>query len=276
MDASLLRWILLFIGLVVILGVYLAGLHQVRMRKQAQIDTFSRGDEPFDLLDADLRRELEGLENVVQDEPQLESEVPKVSPAIEDPRNSSPVPPVAGPPNEATAAQHKSSESPSRTVEVPRSLRHSSQPVASSRQAQDLVLFYLKPVSGEPVRQRFLIQILQNCGLEFGERQMFHLLDCGQILFSVAALTDDGVLDPGMPANQMLPGVVCYMRVGQQRYPQRSFEKMLQAIDLLVRGLEFKVYKADWRLLTVDDVKRIREQLHRLQPGHDAESQRGV
>jgi len=251
MDASLLRWILLVIGLLVILGVYLAGLHQVRMRKQAQIENFTRGDDPLDILDVDLHRELQNLDAVVKEDSQAVTQESVVSPSLEIQAEEKPAP-IRAP--QAAAVE-------SRTVAVPRSLRRTTEGASVAMPSRDLILFYLKSVSGEPVRLRFLIQILQNSGLEYGERQMYHFVDCNQILFSVAALTDDGVLDPGQAPNTTLPGVVCYMKLAQESQPQRAFEKMLQVIDFLVRGLEFKVYKPDWRLLTVDDVRNLRNKL---------------
>ena len=42
MDASALRWVLAIIGIVLLLGIYLYGLHQSRLRKRAAVDTFTR------------------------------------------------------------------------------------------------------------------------------------------------------------------------------------------------------------------------------------------
>jgi len=42
MDASLFRWVLVIIALVLALAIYLFGQHQARLRKRSAIETFTR------------------------------------------------------------------------------------------------------------------------------------------------------------------------------------------------------------------------------------------
>ena len=67
MDASALRWVLAIIGIVLLVGIYLYGLHQNRLRKRAAVETFTREeiDSAF-IEDEQLREELDNLNQIME------------------------------------------------------------------------------------------------------------------------------------------------------------------------------------------------------------------
>ncbi|NNE64880.1 MAG: hypothetical protein HKN34_12405, partial [Gammaproteobacteria bacterium] len=66
MDASSLRWVLAIIGIVLLVGIYLYGLQQNRMRNRAARETFTREeiDTAF-IEDTELRMELDHLGEII-------------------------------------------------------------------------------------------------------------------------------------------------------------------------------------------------------------------
>ena len=76
MDASSLRWVLAIIGIVLLVGIYLYGLQQSRMRDRAARETFTRDeiDTAF-IEDSDLRMELENLGEIISNDSDQTGEV---------------------------------------------------------------------------------------------------------------------------------------------------------------------------------------------------------
>ena len=85
MDASALRWTLAIIGIVLLVGIYLYGLHQNRLLKRAAMETFTRDeiDSAF-IEDEQLREELDILNQIMNEADQLASlgEI-NINPALE-------------------------------------------------------------------------------------------------------------------------------------------------------------------------------------------------
>ena len=85
MDATTLRWALAIIGLVILVGIYLYGVHQNRLRKRSALETFTREeiDSAF-IEDEQLRDELDNI-NLILDESddKIDFSEIRVNPAME-------------------------------------------------------------------------------------------------------------------------------------------------------------------------------------------------
>ena len=85
MDASALRWVLATIGIVLLVGIYLFNLHQIRLRKRVAMETFAREeiDSAF-IEDEQLREEFANLNQIMEETNSHENfEEIKINPALE-------------------------------------------------------------------------------------------------------------------------------------------------------------------------------------------------
>ncbi len=85
MDASALRWTLAIIGIVLLVGIYLYGLQQNRLRKRTARDTFTREeiDSAF-IEDQQLRDELNNIGEIIStDNEKINLGEIKINPAME-------------------------------------------------------------------------------------------------------------------------------------------------------------------------------------------------
>lgn len=110
-----------------------------------------------------------------------------------------------------------------------------------------------------------LLQALLTCGLRFGEKNFFHRYEQhaeGQtVLFSVAAATETGELNPDNMGNFSFSGLSFFIILNQHIYPSVNFELMLDTARQLAEDLGGVLLDEKQAVLTREKVQKIREKI---------------
>lgn len=236
MDASALRWTLGIIGIVLLVGIYLHGLHQNRLRKRIAMETFAREevDSAF-IEDEELRSELDNLNQIMSESDEQESfDQIKINPAIE-----ADLTPVKLPPPEWFIAD-----------------------IISSLDADQMVNYLIyhadfRLMTGEEVESAMRL-----AGLDSNDDGYMEYRQDDELSFTIASLSPPGhFIDIATPEFST-QGFNCFIDLQTNSNPSEAYEIMLKKIDELVRLLNVKVYQPNHDLLTISDVTRIRSKLN--------------
>ena len=235
MDASALRWALAIIGIVLLVGIYLYGLQQNRMRNRAARETFTREeiDTAF-IEDSQLRVELDNLGEIISKQSnQVNVDDISINPALE--------------------ADIGTARKPTAEIYIVDSI--------SEIDPQKLISHYLIRsdqglVTGEEVQA-----ILSYTGLELGQSGMLEYHESGQLCFSIANLSEPGHFSDLESSEFTTVGLNCFINLESNQNAFKNYETMLKKIDELVRLLNFKVYQSNQQLLTISEVTDIRKKL---------------
>ena len=235
MDASSLRWVLAIIGIVLLVGIYLYGLQQSRMRDRAARETFTRDeiDTAF-IEDSDLRMELENLGEIISnDSDQVNTGDIKINPAMEA---------DIGP------------------VKKPNVKLYIADAVADIEPQNRISHFLIRP-GYELLTSEELQSVLSYTGLQVGDSGMLEYYEEEQLCFSIASLSEPGNFSDIESAEFITLGLNCFINLQANENALKNYEKMLKKIDELVRLLNFKVYQSNQQLLTISEVTDIRKKL---------------
>mgnify|MGYP001546457829 CR=1 FL=1 len=93
---------------------------------------------------------------------------------------------------------------------------------------------------------------LQSQKLQFGERQIYHRMEQGMIVFSVASLLKPGALDPAQSASFETPGLSVFMVLPGPVKPVAAFNDMVSTARALAKALNADVYDARRQPFTAD------------------------
>jgi len=234
MDASALRWTLAIIGVVLLVGIYLYGLQQNRLRKRAARDTFAREeiDSAF-IEDEQLREELDNLGQIINDDasnPEVASI--NINPALE--ANLAPEP------------VHR--------IEL-------FIPDAISRiDEENLVSHLLMHADQRLITGEELASATSHVGLVINAEGLLEY-DADEFCFCIASLSEPGHFSDMDQLEFSSLGLNCFIDLAVCDDPFKSYETMLKKIDELVRLLGVKVYQSNQQLLTISDVTEIRKKL---------------
>lgn len=235
MDASALRWALGIIGIVLLVGIYLYGLQQNRMRKRAARDTFTREeiDSAF-IEDQQLREELDNIGEIIStDNEKVNHSEIRINPAMEadmSPVNIDPVP--------LFIADVAAEIDPDKLIS--HLLMHSD----------------YRFLTGEEVRSA-----LSHTGIEMNSEGLLEYRDASGRCFIVASLSTPGDFS-GLDSPEFTTlGLNCFINLETDGNAFKNYETMLKKIDELVRLLNLKVYQSNQQLLTISDVTDIRKKL---------------
>jgi FtsZ-interacting cell division protein ZipA len=235
MDASALRWTLGIIGIVLLVGIYLHGLHQNRLRKRAAMETFTREevDSAF-IEDEELRTELNNLNQIMSesDEQQSFDEI-KMNPAIE-----AGLTPVKQPPPEWYIDDNLSTLDSDKVI--------------------NYLLYY---ADFELMTSEQVESAMRLTGLVANQDGYMEFHQDGGLSFTIASLSSPGhFIDIDKPEFST-QGFNCFIDLQTNGNPSVAYEIMLKKIDELVRMLDVRVYQPNHDLLTISDVTRIRSKL---------------
>ena len=235
MDASALRWTLAIIGIVLLVGIYLHGLHQNRLRKRTAMETFTREevDSAF-IEDEELRTELDNLNQIIAESDEQESfDKIKINPAIE-----ADLTPFKQPPPEWFVAD-----------------------IVSALDEDQMVNYLIyhddfQLMTGEEVESAMRL-----AGLVINDDGYMECRHEDELRFTIASLSAPGHFTDFASPEYTTCGFNCFIDLQTNVDSSIAYEIMLKKIDELVRLLNVKVYQPNHDLLTISDVTRIRSKL---------------
>lgn len=98
---------------------------------------------------------------------------------------------------------------------------------------------------------------LQAHGLAFGEHRIYHRLQDGKAVFSVANLVKPGVLDPAEQQQFSTPGLAVFMVLPGPVRPQLALQDMLSTTQALAQALNAEVYDERRQRFTPDSARQL-------------------
>lgn len=139
------------------------------------------------------------------------------------------------------------------------------QPVAHTPLPLERQIIFLRASAGQPYGGYELLQSLMSCGLAFGEQNIFHRYEqSGEqkiILFSIAAATKTGELNPEKMAGFTCQGLSLFLTLNDHMYPSVHFELMLDAARQLAEDLGGELLDHSQMRLTAERIQQIRENI---------------
>jgi cell division protein ZipA len=140
-----------------------------------------------------------------------------------------------------------------------------------SQPTQKEILFLRAP-AGRQYGGYELLQCLLTNGLRFGEYHIFHRYEQRPeervILFSVAAATVSGQLDPEKIGDFSCAGLTIFMTLNDHAYPSVVFELMLDTARQLAEDLGGVVLDVEQSPLDSGRLPRIRERIKQFEMHH--------
>lgn len=235
MDASALRWTLAIIGIVLLVGIYLYGVQQNRLRKRAARETFAREevDSAF-IEDEQLREELDNLGRIINDDAQdADLAAININPALEADISSTSVEKVE--------------------LFIPDTV--------ASIDEDKLISHLLMHADHRLITGEEINSALGYTGFDINAEGLMEYRQGDELHFSIASLSSPGHFSDLGELEFTTLGLNCYFDADNCADAFKNYELMLKKIDELVRLLKVKVYRSNQHLLTISDVTEIRQQL---------------
>jgi len=236
-DATALRWVLGFIGVVFIAGIYLYSLYQSKQRRQAATKTFTHEEiESGFIEDETLRNELSNI-NAMLDEDINAKEINeiKINPGLESDSNVN------------------FSYETETDIELPR--------LVCDLLPDHRIAHVLKPANDRLLTAEELRNAFTHTGFQLNDENRYKLEENPNAQFQILNLTSEGSFQQIDEEQFTSQGLVCCINLSECSKPLGCYEIMLKKVDELVRILELKVYSQELDLLTLQHVTDIRKKL---------------
>lgn len=142
----------------------------------------------------------------------------------------------------------------------------SAAPVSPSNLPLQREILFIRAARGRPFGGYELLQSLLSCSLSWSEEnRIFHRYeqhaDKDIELFSVAAATKTGELNPVEMGNFVCPGLSLFVTLNNHIYPSVNFELMLDTARQLAEDLGGEILDCQQELLTPEKLQQIREKI---------------
>lgn len=95
-------------------------------------------------------------------------------------------------------------------------------------------------------------QALGEQRLQYGDRKIYHRLDQGKAVFSVASLVKPGTLDPAEQASLATPGLTVFMVLPGPTRPRLALQDMIATTRALAEQLDGEVFDASRQPFNTD------------------------
>lgn len=251
-----LRWILLIVGLLVVVGVFLYGwLQERRRRRGAGKGRRSRSDE--ELAEPSFDAALEELDSLIVEERQEpradEVAVPPEPVSIAEPPPAQPAP-----------------EPEVRPVAEPKKrTARPAEPEAAAQDAQGpgekIVIINVMAADGRRFNGAALVAVLEEAELQYGEHGIYHRMlntRSGPVaLYSVANIVEPGSFDLERLDELSSPGVAMFMQLPGPFDGLAAFDQMLETARRIGDRLGGQLLDARRCDLTRQAIEHIREDL---------------
>jgi len=110
-----------------------------------------------------------------------------------------------------------------------------------------LIGLYIAEHEGTNILGPKIHAALQERGLRYGVKRIYHRYDGDQPVFSVASLVKPGALDPAEAEGFATPGLSVFLRLPGPARPVAAFQDMLDTARGLARALNAELYDSERR-----------------------------
>ena len=130
------------------------------------------------------------------------------------------------------------------------------------------IMLYLKAEDDKPYQGYELLQALLSNGLRFGEMNLFHRhvekTGKGEVLFSMAAATQEGIFDLQKMGDFTCSGLILFFNLGACADSMLAFNTMLETAGELTQDLGGQVLDQQYQRLTRDTALAMRAQVEQF------------
>lgn len=273
---EMLRWILLFAGVAVVLGVYLYSRFRNRNSDESTLPwkrfdrsqeiTYTVDEQDLPLDDADRspafeQREFDQFDIEEAGEPALgkaglhaAADNPPDDGELEALGHRMHMADKASPDKPAARAARQPSSRPSRQQ----------QPSLDTALQEMIIVLYLTSRNARKFRGDEILRAMQALGLEYGEKRVFHYHAPGankDSVFSIANLLEPGWFDLGTIDSFTTPGLVIFLQLPGPLEELRAFDLMLEKAQQLKELLSGDLKDDARRPLTGQMISHLRDQV---------------
>lgn len=256
-----LRWILLGLGALVLLGLYLFS------RKR-------RGDAIIPFNDELKHDPLEAAPVACRAEPHIEDIThwgdDGVGPVRRRTLDEEAAPPPRPAPRRTPRFSYEANPRPvSNAGQAPRTAAPAAEPPAPERPVSEqpaeaaspaVVSVYLVARDPQGFAGATLLEVFARHGFEFGEMDVYHHADAhGHILFSLMNGVAPGTFDPATLSEQYTPALALFLRLPIPAQPGLVFEQFLDIAHRLAEELDATLLDERREELSTESIDRMRE-----------------
>jgi len=289
-----LRWILIFFGAALLLGIYFWGRRSSRqaaageeslLRNQEPHSAYVFRDEPSaEVIEPTLDDEPtdvaeEAFEPIVADRRQRHGDVEDEPDEVEEPvteerevRRARIEPKFGDGDIEAPAQASEPARAPAAPAPAVAAPTLSMSNTPPPRRSDRRKIMALRIAAGA---QRFpgeqLLGAMEADGLQHGKYDVFHRMDAaGATLFSVASMVEPGTFDPQRMASESFPGVTLFTQLPGAVESMLAFNEMVQTARRMQEKIGGTLQDERGVPLTVHRLERLRQDIRDFDQGHAA------
>ncbi len=243
-----LRWILLAIGVVIVVGVYAWSRQRSRDGFGSR---FSREDYEEQPLSDEEDWDIRPVEKKPFREPVQEALFDEVEDAFSITADAEPL--EIDPGLEAQLRGLEQVLAGDRKVDSPAAS-------ASPQVEEKIIAFYLVAPKGQPFSGSDVSHAFAKQKLQFGEMNIYHRLpdNADTPVFSIANLVEPGTFDPDKMAATSTPGLSLFMRLPGPNEPMRAFDDLANTARALASQLKGELRDNRRSLVTTQTLDSIR------------------
>ncbi len=133
--------------------------------------------------------------------------------------------------------------------------------------ASMLVILNIMSPAGHVFTGEGIHAVMISAGLQHGEHQIYHYMQQGQAVFSIANAIEPGYFDPDKLAELTTPGLALFMQLPGPLECRKAFDTLLEISERLATALGGELCDENRSVLTSQTIAHLKEKLdmYRLQ-----------
>jgi len=127
-----------------------------------------------------------------------------------------------------------------------------------------LITLHIVAPEGQIIHGPRLQALFEQRGYHFGEMSIFHSLNQGSIVFSIAKLVEPGTFDVNDPASFETPGITMILQLPAPIAADVAFEVLISEASELATALGCSILDGDHSTLSRQTIQHLRDNVHQF------------
>lgn len=127
-----------------------------------------------------------------------------------------------------------------------------------------LITLHVVAPDGQIIHGPRLQALFEQRGYHFGEMNIFHSLNQGSIVFSIAKMVEPGTFDQNDPASFETPGISMILQLPAPVVADVAFEVLISEAEELANVLGCSILDGDFSTLSQQTVQHMRDNVHQF------------
>lgn len=129
----------------------------------------------------------------------------------------------------------------------------------------EVIVYYLTPSTTKSFQGFELYRLFTEHGVVFGDHQIFHCQEDGEVLFSIAKSEEPGTFDEQLMKEVDVPGMAVFCQYKVLKDPSVAYERMMNLCYRICRELGGTIMTQEQKTVLHDDVETIIAELNRIE-----------